>query len=242
MIFSRRWREGDAGPPTRSPRRRARAAPSSRPSPRRRRRRRAHRAGALRRIRTSAAATRDRAVCRVPLEARWRRPGSDGDPSTAAMPRASSRRAVALAASLRPTSASPRRRRPGAQRWGAAADLAQRAQPRGVRRGPLRRPRRGDHGPHDRAGRRDRRGHARPLHPLGYYMDNAIYKRRQRRAQSTLVVLDVRMLTVGPLQENCYLVRAATAARAVHGRSGRGGRAPPRGGRGSGRRRSRRSC
>ena len=150
--------EGDRpGRPGR-PRRRARAAPSSRPSPRRSRRRRAHQAGALRRIRTSAAATRDRAVCRVPLEARWRRPGSDGDPSTAATLRASSRRAVALAASLRPSERKPTAKEARAQRLGPAADLAQRAINRAaVRHGPLRRPRGRAHGPHDRAGRGDRR-------------------------------------------------------------------------------------
>ena len=46
--------------------------------------------------------------------------------------------------------------------------------------------------------------------PLGYYTDLFLYRRRQAkelRAGEALAV-DVRMFTVGPFQENCYLVRA----------------------------------
>ena len=47
--------------------------------------------------------------------------------------------------------------------------------------------------------------------PAGYYIDMTLWRRRERariRAREQRPVsLDVEMLTVGPIAENCFLVR-----------------------------------
>ena len=72
--------------------------------------------------------------------------------------------------------------------------------------------------------------------PIGFYMDSCFYKRRRNQAAAAKAAptkkakpMDVRMFTVGPVQENSFLVRAATAAtEALHRRPRRRGRAPAR--------------
>ena len=72
--------------------------------------------------------------------------------------------------------------------------------------------------------------------PLGYYTDLFIYRRRQAEEAASRrkrVAVDVRMFTVGPVQENCYLVRREGADRGAARRSRRGGAAAAGGDRAS---------
>ena len=45
--------------------------------------------------------------------------------------------------------------------------------------------------------------------PMGYYTDLLLYRRRQAKkpASKAKPLMDVRMFTVGPVQENCFLFR-----------------------------------
>ena len=54
--------------------------------------------------------------------------------------------------------------------------------------------------------------------PLGYATDTAIYRFRQRRKRQAAVAsrpMDVRMFTVGPVAENCFLFRREGSDRAL---------------------------
>ena len=75
--------------------------------------------------------------------------------------------------------------------------------------------------------------------PLSYYIDRMMYQRyqrikakeRQARRNARVSGLDVRSFTVGPVQENSYIVRASADERARGDRRpGRGGGAPAGGG------------
>ena len=117
----------------------------------------------------------------------------------------------------KPTAPSAGRRRAGGARTASqAAELAQRVQPRRDRRDAS-------------SSRRDPRADDQPAPaltlggflllfymPLSYYTDIFVYRRRQARSWSReALAVDARMFTVGPLQENCYLVRADGADRAL---------------------------
>ena len=49
--------------------------------------------------------------------------------------------------------------------------------------------------------------------PAGYYIELFLYRRRQRK-QGGRQMIDVRMFTVGPVQENCFIVRRSEAPNA----------------------------
>ena len=80
------------------------------------------------------------------------------------------------------------------------------------------------------------------LHPAGLLHRPVRLPRRQAKklaggasAQAGRGVMDVRMFTVGPVQENCFLVRPRRRRPRGDRRPGRGGAAPARGDRGAGR-------
>ena len=181
----------------------------------------------------------------------WHRRRRSARPSTAATPPGSSRRAGAPAASSATPSARARRRR--GSRFGApgplleAPDLAQRGQPLADRGRHLRR----GAGPVPRTRSRPRRsalgGFLLILYiPMSYYTDLWLYRRRQRKEaeagarRTGTDAVDIRMFTVGPVQENAYLLRRDKESRQRRDRrSRRGGRQAARGDRRA-RRRARR--
>ena len=167
-------------------------------------------------------------------------------PSTAATPPASSRRAAAPAASRPPRSARPEQ----AGRAQARRDALRRGRRRGARAAQPRR-RRGvlfvvvlvllfD----------QKSAPALALGafvllfyiPLGYYTDQFVYRRKLKKAAREVTLMDVRMFTVGPVQENCFLFRRDGSDRALIVDPGEEADRAARRDRGARRRRSRRSC
>ena len=71
--------------------------------------------------------------------------------------------------------------------------------------------------------------------PMGYYTDLFMYRRRQAKKlrQQGEGLMDVRMFTVGPVAENCFLVRQDGSSEAADRRPGRGGAEAPRRDRGA---------
>ena len=49
--------------------------------------------------------------------------------------------------------------------------------------------------------------------PTGYYLETCLWRRRMRKQGRPTTMIDVRMFTVGPVQENCYVVRATERVR-----------------------------
>ena len=54
--------------------------------------------------------------------------------------------------------------------------------------------------------------------PAGYYLERFLWRPADGQEGAGRLMIDVRMLTVGPVQENCYIVRRPGADRGGHRR------------------------